>query len=167
MPCRYLIQPQEEEAFPSKSRGFGFTAIANDLNPVAALILKATVEWPVRYGSALIEEFSQLSRDFICRAKPKYERVSLWNLKAFALKATSGRARSPVPIAMVLCRYRPIGVLLPMEPGSGSSLSSLPGPAHKVVSARSRSSNRPRSNQAPRWRKATAPAPYSDCGARD
>ena len=62
-------------SIPFEADRVGLTAIANDLNPVAALVLKATVEWPVRYGSVLLEEFGQLTRDFVCRAKPKYERV--------------------------------------------------------------------------------------------
>ena len=62
-------------SIPFEADRVGFRAIANDLNPVAALVLKATVEWPARYGSVLLKEFDQLKRDFVCRAKPKYERV--------------------------------------------------------------------------------------------
>ncbi len=62
-------------SIPFEADRVGFRAIANDLNPVAALVLKATVEWPGRYGSVLLKEFGHLTRDFVCRAKPKYERV--------------------------------------------------------------------------------------------
>ena len=62
-------------SIPFEAGRVGLAAIANDLNPVAALVLKATVEWPGRYGRALLEEFSDLARDFIRRAEPKYECV--------------------------------------------------------------------------------------------
>ena len=53
----------------------GTASLANDLNPVAALILMATVDWPFRHGTAVLESFEALSREFIRRAEPKYERV--------------------------------------------------------------------------------------------
>ena len=64
-------------SIPFEAERLGFATITNDLNPVSGLILKATVEWPGRYGPALLEEFRQLARDFVCRAEPKYERVFL------------------------------------------------------------------------------------------
>ena len=94
-------------SIPFEVARFGFTAIANDLNPVAALILKATVEWPVRYGSALIEEFSQLSRDFICRAKPKYERV-------FPLEPEGVRIEGYLWARTITCPY--CDGLVPLSP---------------------------------------------------
>ena len=62
-------------SIPLESHRLGHTAIANDLNPVAALILKATVEWPRAYGSSLCAQFDEVAREFVRRAEPKYERV--------------------------------------------------------------------------------------------
>ena len=62
-------------SIPIESGRLGLTSIANDLNPVAALILRATVDWPVRYGPALSEQFGKLACEFIRRAEPKYENV--------------------------------------------------------------------------------------------
>ena len=62
-------------SIPIETGRLGLTSIANDLNPVAALLLRATVDWPARYGSALLEQFGTLAREFVCRAEPKYERV--------------------------------------------------------------------------------------------
>ena len=42
---------------------------------MAALLLKATVEWPRAYGSSLKTQFDDVAREFIRRAEPKYERV--------------------------------------------------------------------------------------------
>ena len=62
-------------SIPIETGRLGLTSIANDLNPVAALILRATVDWPVRYGPALSEQFGKLACEFIRRAEPKYESV--------------------------------------------------------------------------------------------
>jgi putative DNA methylase len=35
---------------------YGFTTYANDLNPVADVILKATLEYPVRFGPSLADD---------------------------------------------------------------------------------------------------------------
>ena len=62
-------------SIPFEVNRIGLKAIANDLNPVAALILKSTVEWPGRYGSVLLEQFGELACAFVRRAEPKYECV--------------------------------------------------------------------------------------------
>ena len=62
-------------SIPIETGRVGFTSIANDLNPVAALILKATLEWPTKQGSKVIEQFQELGWEFIRRAEPKYEHV--------------------------------------------------------------------------------------------
>ena len=62
-------------SIPIETGRLGLTSIANDLNPVAALILRATVDWPVRYGPALSEQFGKLACEFIRRAEPNYESV--------------------------------------------------------------------------------------------
>jgi putative DNA methylase len=51
-------------AIPLESIRLGFSAIGNDLNPVAALLQKASIEYPQRYGSQLFDEFKQLSTEF-------------------------------------------------------------------------------------------------------
>ena len=52
-------------SIPFEVARLGAEAIANDLNPVSALIMRATVEWPLRYGSELKSEFEHLSGRFI------------------------------------------------------------------------------------------------------
>jgi len=47
-------------SIPFESLRLGLPTVANDLNPVAALILRATVEWPARIGPAVLEEFRSL-----------------------------------------------------------------------------------------------------------
>ncbi len=45
----------------------GCTTFANDINPVAVLVQKATYEWPAKYGLAVLEEFKRLADEFVRR----------------------------------------------------------------------------------------------------
>src|SRR5581483_10560183 len=54
-------------SIPFEAMRLGLTALANDLNPVAALIEKATIEYPSVHGAALLEEFGRLSSKFLCK----------------------------------------------------------------------------------------------------
>ncbi|MBX5249963.1 DUF1156 domain-containing protein [Rhizobium sp. NLR4b] len=58
-------------SIPFETRRLGFSAIANDLNPVAAIILKATVEYPARFGNSLINEFNAIGSAFRRRIDPQ------------------------------------------------------------------------------------------------
>lgn len=60
-------------SIPFEAERLGLPTLANDLNPVAALILRATVEWPLKHGPALLQEFESLGRQFIERATPRYQ----------------------------------------------------------------------------------------------
>lgn len=46
-------------SLPLEAARLGLTTIANDLNPVAALILRATVEWPRQFGMSVKEEIGR------------------------------------------------------------------------------------------------------------
>ena len=48
---------------PFESVRVGFQTLCNDLNPVAALIERATVEWPATYGFSLKEVVEDLGRE--------------------------------------------------------------------------------------------------------
>jgi len=54
-------------SIPFEVARLGRCAVAGDLNPVAALLLKATVELPLRYGASLMSRFEGLSRAFRTR----------------------------------------------------------------------------------------------------
>ena len=62
-------------SIPLEAGRLGCTAVANDLNSVAALILSATVDWPARHGTALLDAFGDVAQKFIRRAEPKYEDI--------------------------------------------------------------------------------------------
>jgi adenine-specific DNA methylase len=52
-------------SIPFETIRLGLGGFGNDLNPVAALIERATVEWPVRLGAALTEAFRPLADRFV------------------------------------------------------------------------------------------------------
>lgn len=62
-------------SIPFEAMRLGCLTLANDLNPVAWLILKATVEYPARFGMDLCERYEELSRRFIALAEPRYEGI--------------------------------------------------------------------------------------------
>ncbi len=62
-------------SIPIETHRLGYPTLANDVNPVAALILNATVEWPRAHGALLRAQFDDVAREFMNRAEPKYERV--------------------------------------------------------------------------------------------
>ena len=62
-------------SIPLEAGRIGCSAVANDLNPVAGLILRATVDWPTRHGSAVLSAFTDVGREFIRRAEPKYNGI--------------------------------------------------------------------------------------------
>ena len=49
-------------SIPFEASRLGFRTIANELNPVAGLILRATCEWPQKYGWELLENFQDIKR---------------------------------------------------------------------------------------------------------
>ena len=60
-------------SIPLETERLGARSLANDLNPVAALLLDATVNWPLLGG--VPDAFDRLAEDFVRRAKPYYEGV--------------------------------------------------------------------------------------------
>ena len=58
-------------SIPFETMRLGLDALANDLNPVAALVMKATAEWPARYGESLASEFEDLADRFVERREER------------------------------------------------------------------------------------------------
>jgi adenine-specific DNA methylase len=54
-------------SIPLEAVRLNCTTIANDLNPVAALLLKATIELPAKFGSPLLHRFESLAAEFVSR----------------------------------------------------------------------------------------------------
>ena len=54
-------------SIPFEASRLGFRTIANELNPVAGLILRATCEWPQRHGWGLLDNFQCIKDQFLAR----------------------------------------------------------------------------------------------------
>ncbi|HOZ48679.1 MAG TPA: DUF1156 domain-containing protein [Candidatus Hydrogenedentes bacterium] len=54
-------------SIPFEAVRTGCAAVANDLNPVSWLVMKATVEFPALYGSGLLERYEELGKEFAAR----------------------------------------------------------------------------------------------------
>ena len=54
-------------SIPFEAGRLGVRTIANELNPVAGLILRATCEWPQNYGWGLLADFQPIKNRFINR----------------------------------------------------------------------------------------------------
>jgi len=62
-------------SIPFESLRLGCRTFANDINPVAVLVQKATYEWPAKFGSTLLEEFNRLTQRFIDLAEPRFQNI--------------------------------------------------------------------------------------------
>lgn len=60
----FLDQTAGGGNIPFESLRLGIQTTANDLNPVAALVLRATIQWPMQYGLDVHREFSKISTQF-------------------------------------------------------------------------------------------------------
>ena len=56
-------------SIPFEAGRLGFRTIANELNPVAGLILRATCEWPQKYGWELREHFQEVMGRFLDKVR--------------------------------------------------------------------------------------------------
>jgi adenine-specific DNA methylase len=59
-------------SIPLEAIRLGCNAVANDLNPVASLLLKATVELPLNLGTALARRYEEFATDFVKRAQASF-----------------------------------------------------------------------------------------------
>lgn len=61
-------------SIPFESLLYGFTTLANELNPVASVILSATLDYPARFGLELAEEISRWGKAFAHRVQERLDK---------------------------------------------------------------------------------------------
>lgn len=58
-------------SIPFEARRYGLSTVANELNPVAAVILKATLDYPARFGPSLAADIRRWGREWSKRVREK------------------------------------------------------------------------------------------------
>lgn len=109
-------------SIPFEAIRLGAQTIGNDLNPVAAIVLKTTAELPLQFGTELLGRFTELSAEFLKRVKPLVSEVFPSNSNGCE-DATFLWART------ISCPY--CGGVLPLSPnwrlsGSGHGVRLIP-----------------------------------------
>ena len=56
-------------SIPFEGGRLGLKTIANELNPVAGLILRATCEWPQKYGYQVLEHYEEIRGRFLSKVR--------------------------------------------------------------------------------------------------
>jgi putative DNA methylase len=72
-PCTVLDPTAGGGSIPFEAMRLGLPTMANDLNPVAALIMRAAVEWPVRLGALLKRPYEDVTKVFRVRMEERLQ----------------------------------------------------------------------------------------------
>lgn len=92
-------------SIPFEALRFGFNTIANDLNPVAAVILKATLDYPARFGPSLANDIRKWGDIWVKRVedqlKPYFPKQPNENIFAYLWARTVAcpTTGKPVPLS--------------------------------------------------------------------
>jgi len=62
-------------SIPFEAARLGLDVFANDLNPVASLIERATIEYPIKFGAALLPEFKRLTDKFLSSCRDRFSQI--------------------------------------------------------------------------------------------
>ncbi len=60
-------------SIPFEALRYGFTTYANELNPVASVILKATLDYPARFGQALADDIRHWGNRWYEKVRPRLQ----------------------------------------------------------------------------------------------
>ncbi|WP_437191096.1 DUF1156 domain-containing protein [Planctomicrobium sp. SH527] len=94
-------------SIPFEGQRLGLQVNANDLNPVAWLILKATADFPFQYGKEVLTRYKQLAKRFQELAGPRFQGV-------FPQEADGVTVEGYLWARTVTCPY--CGGLVPLSP---------------------------------------------------
>ena len=152
-------------SIPFEVTRLGAEAIANDLNPVSTLIMRATVEWPSKYWDTIKSEFEHLSERFV---QTREERLASYFPAEETPDAISTNYLWARTITCPYCdgvvplspnwRLAPDGTGVRVKP----HLASGPGTQGRICSFEIVKSAKEQSNGT--VSKGAGTCPYSDCG---
>jgi adenine-specific DNA methylase len=60
-------------SIPFEALRYGLTVHANELNPVASVILKATLDYPARFGASLVEDIKKYGKEWCGKVRERLE----------------------------------------------------------------------------------------------
>jgi len=110
-------------SIPFESLRYGFITYASDLNPVAAVILKATLDYPARFGPALSDEIRKWGR--------RINEIASDRLSRFFPMPQGERIRRYLWARTVVCPST--GKLIPLSPNWWLSKEGVPFSVHLIV----------------------------------
>lgn len=58
-------------SIPFEALRYGFSVMANELNPVASVILKATIDYPFRFGESLKQDIKKYGEELVVRVQSR------------------------------------------------------------------------------------------------
>ena len=166
-------------SIPFEAGRLGVKNIANELNPVATLILRATCEWPQQYGPALRDAYVEISAKYLARVRELIAENSVYppehqehENNTNDEKARAGAVRLHKYAQTYLwsrtVRCPDCGNLIPLSPnwrldGKGTGIRLLPNTTRGVCDFEVVSTAREQSRGTVVRGKAACP--YPDCGA--
>ena len=166
-------------SIPFEAGRLGLRSIANELNPVATLILRATCEWPQQYGPALRDAYAEISRKYLERVRElisgnevyppepqQYEQKLEYPDQKNLTVRLHKYAQTYLWSRTVSCPD--CGNLIPLSPnwrldGHGKGIRLVPDPARGVCDFEVVNTAREQSKGT--VARGTAACPYPDCGA--
>ena len=166
-------------SIPFEAGRLGLRSIANELNPVATLILRATCEWPQQYGPALRDAYADVSRKYLERVRElissnevyppepqKYEQNSEFPCQKKLIVRLHKYAQTYLWSRTISCPD--CGNLIPLSPNwrldsGGKGIRLLPDPARGVCDFEVVATAREQSKGT--VARGIAACPYPDCGA--
>ena len=169
-------------SIPFEAGRLGLRTIANELNPVATLILRATCKWPQKYGPALRDAYAEVSAKYLARVRELIADNAVYppEPQDYAPDGQNGENKKISKGTVRLHKYdqtylwsRTVrcpdcGNLIPLSPnwrldGSGKGLRLLPDSVRGVCDFEIVNTAREQSKGTVAGGKATCP--YPDCGA--
>ena len=166
-------------SIPFETGRLGVQSIANELNPVATLILRATCEWPQRYGPALRNAYAEASAKYLARVRELIAENSVYPPEQ-QVHENEASNENPSAGAVRLHKYvwaylwsRTVscpdcGNLIPLSPNwrlddKGAGIRLLPGEARGICDFEVVNTAREQSKETVARGKAACP--YPSCGA--
>ncbi len=162
-------------SIPFETGRLGIQNIANELNPVATLILRATCEWPQQYGPALRDAYAEVSVRYLALVRKLIAENAVYPPEPQDHNNENSRF-STVRLHKYVWAYlwsRTVhcpdcGSLIPLSPnwrldGAGTGIRLLPDPDRGVCDFEVVNASREQSRGTVARGKATCP--YPNCGA--